>query len=136
MFTKSQEDYLETIYTQIQNGKNPRAIDIANEFNISRASVSEALIKLTELNLIEYESRKYIKITPKGEFEAKRILNKHKVLTKFLNEILGIEITNSNKNACRIEHVIEQEIIDKIEKFNSFCMNNSINKAFQKDCHD
>lgn len=133
MFSKSQEDYLEAIYNKIQMGKKPRAIDIVNEFNVTRATISEALIKLSELDLINYESRKEIKITQKGEREAKKIINKHKILKVFLNEILNLDTDTANKNACQIEHVINEEVINKIEQFNNFCLKNKINKMFKEN---
>ena len=48
MLTKALEDYIEYIYNSIKENKVLKAIDIANNFNISRASVSEALIRLTD----------------------------------------------------------------------------------------
>ena len=49
MITKGLEDYLEIIYNKISKGEDVKAIDIAHEFNISRSSVSEALIRLANL---------------------------------------------------------------------------------------
>ena len=65
MITKSLEDYIEYIYTSLSNGEELKAIDITKKFNISRASVSEALIRLCELGLVIYEGRKGIIVTEK-----------------------------------------------------------------------
>ena len=70
MITSGLEDYLELIHNAISHNKEIKAIDIANQFNISRSSVSEALIRLADLDLIIYEGRRGIKITPKGIEEA------------------------------------------------------------------
>ena len=83
MITPGLEDYLEFIYNRIKEHKNVKAIDIANAFNISRPSVSEALIRLADLDLIIYEGRKGLKITSKGIKEAKKVVNKHKILFVF-----------------------------------------------------
>ena len=130
MITKSLEDYIEYIYMSILNGNELKAVDIARYFNISRASVSEALIKLCELGLIVYEGRKGIIITQKGEIEAKRVIKKHKILLNFFNKVLNIEFEKSSDNACKIEHVIDDDVVLILEKFNSYCDNRNLSQEF------
>ncbi len=128
MLTKGLEDYLELIYQAILKNKNIKAVDIANEFKISRSSVSEALIRLADLDLIIYEGRKGIKITQQGVVEAKKIINRHNILLKFFSEVLNIDYQIANKNACKIEHVIDDEVLNKIQLFSEFCLKKAINK--------
>lgn len=118
MISASLENYLELIYNSLKTQKEVRAIDIANYFNISRPSVTEALIKLADNDFIIYEGRKGIKITKKGIQEATKIVKKHKILSDFFINTLGIEEKIANDNACRIEHVIDDEIIEKLAKLN------------------
>ena len=132
MITSGLEDYLELIYKKINEQKDIKAVDIANTFNVSRPSVSEALMRLREMNLIIYEGRKGIQITSKGIVEAKKIVKKHQVLSKFFHEILGVAPDIADKNACRIEHVIERELVDKIQSFTSYCMENSVAEGFKR----
>ena len=130
MITKSLEDYIEYIYTSLSNGKELKAIDIAKKFNISRASVSEALIRLCELGLVIYEGRKGIIVTEKGEIEAKRVIKKHQILLDFLNNTLNIEPEKASDNACKIEHVIDDDVVSILEKFNQFSDKNNLKKEF------
>ena len=132
MITSSLEDYIEFIYNEIQNGKNLKAIDIANSFNISRASVSEALIRLSDNDLIIYEGRKGIKITQKGIMEAEKIINKHNTLSIFLTEVLGFDKEKASANACKIEHVIDEEVIKTVSEFTEFCIKNNIASQFKE----
>ncbi len=117
MITSSLEDYLEFIHNSIKQNNALKAIDIANNFNVSRASVSEALIRLADLDLIVYEGRKGIKITQKGIEQAKKTAKKHKILCDFFVKILNTEKHIANKNACKIEHVIDDELIKKIDLY-------------------
>lgn len=117
MITSGLEDYLELIHNKISQNIEIKAIDIAHEFNISRSSVSEALSRLADMDFIIYEGRKGIKITQKGIKQAKKISNKHKILSDFFIKILGAEEALANKNACKIEHVIDDELIEKINKY-------------------
>lgn len=130
MITKSLEDYIEYIYTSLSNGEELKAIDIAKKFNISRASVSEALIRLCELGLVIYEGRKGIIVTEKGEIEAKRVIKKHQILLDFLHKTLNIEFEKASDNACKIEHVIDDDVVSILEKFNQFSNKNNLKKDF------
>ena len=130
MITKSLEDYIEYIYTSLSNGKELKAIDIAKKFNISRASVSEALIRLCELGLVIYEGRKGIIVTEKGEIEAKRVIKKHQILLNFFNKTLNVEYEKASDNACKIEHVIDDDVVSILEKFNQFSDKNNLKKDF------
>lgn len=132
MITKSLEDYIEYIYTSLSNGKELKAIDIAKKFNISRASVSEALIRLCELGLVIYEGRKGIIVTEKGEIEAKRVIKKHQILLNFFNKTLKIEFEKASDNACKIEHVIDDDVVSILEKFNQFSDKNNLKKDFME----
>lgn len=132
MITKSLEDYIEYIYTSLSDDKELKAIDIAKKFNISRASVSEALIRLCELGLVIYEGRKGIIVTEKGEIEAKRVIKKHQILLNFFNKTLNIEFEKASDNACKIEHVIDDNIISMLEKFNHYSDKNNLKKDFME----
>ena len=132
MITKSLEDYIEYIYTSISNDKELKAIDIAKKFNISRASVSEALIRLCELGLVIYEGRKGILVTEKGEIEAKRVIKKHQILLNFFNKTLNVEYEKASDNACKIEHVIDDDVVSRLEKFNQFSNKNNLKKDFME----
>jgi len=117
MITKSLEDYLEYIHNKISSEKTVKAIDIANKFNVSRPTVSEALIRLADMDLIIYEGRKGIKITQKGIEQAKKTVKKHEILSSFFVNILKIDSTLADKNACKIEHVIDDELIEKMNEY-------------------
>lgn len=137
MLTSGLQDYLELICNTISNNQEIKAIDIANKFNISRPSVSEALIRLADKDLIIYEGRKGIKITERGILEAKKIIKKHAVLCDFFNSVLGADLKTSSENACRIEHVIDESLIENIKKFTTFCNENSIGKKYiESTSHD
>ena len=117
VITSSLEDYLEFIHNKIAQEKTVKAIDLANKFNVSRPTVSEALIRLADMDLILYEGRKGIKITKKGIEQAKKTIKKHKVLLNFFTKILKVDSQLADKNACKIEHVIDDELIKKLNEY-------------------
>lgn len=120
----SLEDYLEIICNLLETSQSIKAVEIAKKLNISRASVSEALTRLAEKKLIVYEGHKGITITPEGEKKAKEVINKHNALTSFFEEILGFDRQVSEENACKIEHIINSEVFERIKQFHLYCKAN------------
>ena len=113
----SKEDYLELIYELSQANSNFKAVDIAKKMNISRASVSEALKKLSEQGYIVYEKYKQAKLTEKGLDIAKKVVNKHNILFSFFKDYLQLSEDDAQINACRIEHVITDSAFEKIKQY-------------------
>ncbi|MBR2068438.1 MAG: metal-dependent transcriptional regulator [Candidatus Gastranaerophilales bacterium] len=129
----SLEDYLEIICNLLETSECVKAVEIARKLNISRASVSEALSKLAQRNLIMYESHKGIAITSEGLKKAKEIIEKHKTLTDFFEKTLGLNKDEAEENACRVEHVISDNLFKKIKEFQNYCDNNEeLTKNFMK----
>ena len=121
--TSSLEDYLEIIYNKIKENSKVKAIDISRELNVSRASVTEALNKLAKNGFINYEKYGQIIITDEGIKKAKEIVFLHQELTNFF-ENLGIDSIEASENACKIEHIISNNIKKRIQDFNQFCKTN------------
>ena len=115
--TSGLEDYIEAISNYLDKHDKVRAIDIANELNVSRASVSEALKRLAERELINYGRYGAISITQKGQKAAQSVIKRHTLLTNFLCNILGLEEKEATDNACKIEHVISKKLIDRLDDF-------------------
>ena len=113
---ESAEDYLETILILRERKGNVRSIDIVNEMNYSKPSISIAMKKLKSEGMVEMDLNGYITLTPLGEEIAKRIYKRHKLLEKVLIAI-GIDEETATEEACRIEHVIDDNTYNKINEF-------------------
>ena len=120
----SLEDYLELICNLLETSQSVKAVEIAKKLNISRASVSEALMKLAQKNLIIYEGHKGITITEAGLKLAQEVIDKHNVFTAFFEETLGLNKETAEENACKIEHVIDDEVFKRIKLFQKYCSEN------------
>ena len=113
---ESAEDYLETILILREKNGNVRSIDIVNKMNYSKPSISIAMKKLKSEYLVEMDLNGYITLTPRGEEIAKRIYSRHKLLEKCLIAI-GVDPDTAEEEACRIEHVIDDDTYHKINEF-------------------
>lgn len=122
--TSGLEDYLEEIYIAQINDKPLKGAELARKLNISRASVSEALSRLVEKKLISYSSYEAISLTQNGLLEAKKVYEKHHILKNFFEKVLEINPDEAGENACKIEHIVSQNILDKMTKFTKFYQEN------------
>jgi DtxR family Mn-dependent transcriptional regulator len=118
--TSAMEDYLETIYHLEQERRIARVRDIAGKLGVKMSSVSAALKILGARGLIKYDPHQYITLTDKGITKAKEIVRKHEVLKRFLVRILKIDDSVAEDNACRIEHHLDPEVIEKLVRFVEF----------------
>lgn len=112
---QSEEDYLETILILSQNG-SVRSIDIANDMNYSKPSISIAMKKLKEKNYITIDKQGYIELTNEGHIIASLVYEKHTILSTLLIE-LGVSKEQALIDACKIEHCISDETFEKLKQY-------------------
>lgn len=122
---ESGEMYLETIYTLSQSGKAVRSIDIAEEMGFSKPSVSRAVGILKKGGFLEVEDGGNLHLTADGEEIAKKIYERHTVLSHLLMA-LGVSKETAMNDACKIEHVISDESFEAIKKHAKWHAENKI----------
>ena len=112
---ESAENYLETIL-MIKNRKGEvRSIDIANELQFSKPSVSVAMKNLRLNGYIEVDENGYISLLDSGKEIAERMYERHTKLSQWLIS-LGVPEDIAVEDACRIEHIISVESFEAIKK--------------------
>ena len=111
---ESAENYLETILVLQQRKGSVRSIDIANELEFSKPSVSVAMKNLRLNGYIEVDPSGLIHLLPDGRAIAEAVLEKHRMITDFL-VTLGVDPEIAAEDACRIEHVISDESFEAIK---------------------
>lgn len=114
---ESGENYLETIYLLQQKNGKVRSIDIANELNYAKPSVSRAVGILKQNGLITVGMDGYIDFTDRGRAQAEAIYERHEMITDYLVQTLHIPRDVADADACRIEHIISEETFDSIKIF-------------------
>lgn len=118
--SSSLEDYLETVFRLVQKHGFARVKDIAKQRSVRAASVTTALKRLADLDLLDYVQREYVRLTPKGEAEARRIFAKHRLLQRFFADILRMPPKEADSQACAIEHSLSAEAMDRLAGFFEF----------------
>ena len=112
---ESAENYLETILVLHQRKGSVRSIDIANELEFSKPSVSVAMKNLRLNGYIEVNDAGFIHLLPAGQQIAEAVLEKHRMMTEFL-VALGVREKVAAEDACRIEHVLSDESFEAIKR--------------------
>jgi DtxR family Mn-dependent transcriptional regulator len=114
MRTEQADEYLELLYKLTKNGKPARTTRIAKELDLAPASVTEMLQRLAKRGYVNYEPYKGATLTKKGRTEGKRLARRHRLLERFLHDVLKIRKDKVHDEACRLEHAISPETEEAI----------------------
>ena len=112
---ESGEMYLETILVLSQKNANVRAVDVGEHMGFSKPSVSRAMGLLKKEGHVETDGQGYIRLTESGKAIAKRIYERHTLLSRLLIS-LGVDEKTATEDACRIEHYLSDETFAAIKK--------------------
>ena len=118
--TSSLEDYVEIIYDLCAERGFARVKEIAASAGVSSASVTQMLPRLVERGLVSHEQYGYIQLTDEGRRIAERIARRHKIITRFLSEMLGINEAQAGADACKFEHSISESTLSRLVDFIQF----------------
>ena len=103
------EEYLEVLYRNGSNGQQVSTTQLSKELDIAPGSVTQMLKKLENLGYISYTPYKGATLTDEGMKIAQKITRKHRILEKFLTDILKIKEENVHDQACEMEHTLSDE---------------------------
>ena len=112
---ESGEMYLETIYILSKKIEAVRSLDVAEYMGFSKPSVSRAVGLLKNGKYILVDKNGYITLTEAGLKIAKKIYERHTLLTEYLIR-LGVSEKNAAEDACKIEHDISDESFEAIKR--------------------
>jgi DtxR family Mn-dependent transcriptional regulator len=114
------EDYLEIISQLAAEHGVARAGSIADGLSVHKSTVTSALKGLAERGLINYSPYAFITLTPAGARMARDIRKRHDVIRRFLEDVLSVDQALAEANACRMEHVMDREVLDRLALFAQF----------------
>ena len=112
---ESGEMYLETIFVLSQKGNPVRSIDISEHMGYSKPSVSRAMGILRSGGYILVDKEGHITLTESGDRVARKIYERHTILSKMLRQ-LGVDEKTAADDACKMEHAISDASFEAIKK--------------------
>ncbi|MGJ7027680.1 DtxR family transcriptional regulator [Methanothermobacter sp. DSM 3267] len=107
--SESIEEYLETIYRLIESGRTASTTEISRTMNIAPASVTQMLKKLDSEGYVKYSPYRGAVLTERGYRVARRMTRKHRILERFLHDILRIKREKIYRQACEMEHSLSDD---------------------------
>jgi len=113
---ESGEMYLETIYVLSQSSKCVRSIDVAEHMGYSKPSVSRAMGLLKQGGYVVTDEDGFLSLTDAGLEAAKKIFERHTILTRLLTAV-GVSEQTAAEDACKIEHVISEETFEALKHY-------------------
>jgi DtxR family Mn-dependent transcriptional regulator len=116
----SMEDYLEAIAKLGEGKKVVKVKQLSQMLGVKMPSVTSALKKLSEQELVVHERYGHVKLTPEGNELARDVICRHEALTRFFAQALGIDRETAEADACKIEHVISPLSMERLTKFVEF----------------
>jgi DtxR family Mn-dependent transcriptional regulator len=112
--TRSVEDYLKAIYRLSPQGRTASTSEIAQRLELSPASVSGMVKRLSEQGLLEHVPYKGVQLTAEGRRAALRMLRRHRLIEAYLVASLGYTWDTVHDEAERLEHAVSDTLVDRM----------------------
>src|ERR687894_1817281 len=112
--TRSVEDYLKAIYRLSPEGRPASTSDIATLLELSPASVSGMVKRLSEQGLLEHLPYKGVQLTAEGRRAALRMVRRHRLIEAYLVEFLGYSWDTVHEEAERLEHAVSDTMVERM----------------------
>lgn len=117
ILTATMEDYLEVIHGLASRELGVRTTDIAKRLSCRLPTVTRTIRKMSEMGLVEHESRGLVSLTRKGQSAARDLVHRHADTVAFLSEILGLPAKQAERDACQIEHGLSPLAAQRLHEF-------------------
>lgn len=126
VLSESLQDYLEAVYLVAQRNGVARIKEIAALVGVGKSSVTGAVQALADRGLVHYEPYQYITLTAEGETAGRGLVRRHRVLKRFLVEVLAVPEAEAEAVGCKMEHAIKGDVLDRFVRFLDFIERRSL----------
>ena len=125
--TETVENYIKHIYFLVNRNGEARVSELSRVLNRSMSSVSEAIRRLQDQGLVKFQKYGKIELTTLGKTIGEKVAYKHNLLFEFL-QLIGVEETIADSDACSMEHFIHEETVNALREFLSFMKSSDAGK--------
>ncbi len=115
--TANMEDYLEAVSFCADEEGMARVSDIRDLLGVKTPSVTGAMKSLAREGYVVHAPYSGITLTPKGKRAAEEVKKRHAIFSRFLVQVLGVNPKTAEKDACRMEHVVSRETMEKLHAY-------------------
>jgi DtxR family transcriptional regulator, Mn-dependent transcriptional regulator len=111
-YQDSSEMYIKTIYLLQKDHGHVHITDISKALKVTKPSATKAADLLKSRGLIEKEGYGPVQLTQEGRVLAEQIMHRHEIIAKCLAKTLNLSAEEVEENACRMEHIVTDAMID------------------------
>ena len=122
--TQSSVHHLMAMHELLKKNGYVRGVDVANHLNISRSSVSITLKKLKLKGYISEDENRFFHFTEHGQELINGVLSKRRIIQMFFKNVLNLSDVLAEEEACKIEHLLDEQTGQKLMSFMGFYMSN------------
>ena len=115
--TATLENYLKVIWALQKDNMHVRVTDMAKQLEVSKATVSQTVNKLVAKGLVVKEKYGKVSLTHTGQEQAVHVLERNRIIRRFLSDVLGVDEHVSKVDACKLEHILSDETMNKLITF-------------------
>src|SRR5690606_32720750 len=112
------ENYLKQLYQQQAHAAAEDLVPVgklAAAMGVTPGTGTSMVKALAEANLVRYEPRGGVRLTPAGERLALAVLRRHRLIELFLVRTLGLDWSEVHDEAEELEHAISDKVLDRID---------------------
>jgi DtxR family transcriptional regulator, Mn-dependent transcriptional regulator len=106
--------YLEAIYYIRAEGEAVRSARLADWLSVSRPTVTVALRRMTRDGMVRLNPRKEIELTARGDAAAAAIVRRHRIMERWLTDVLGLDWVTADAEAERLEHAVSEVVAETL----------------------
>ncbi|MDZ7371268.1 MAG: metal-dependent transcriptional regulator [candidate division KSB1 bacterium] len=110
------QEYIEVIYQLEKENRVARVTEIAERRGVTKSSVSLVMQQLQQKNLVDRKLYGHITLTAGGRRLGAKLMKRHEVLARFLQDVVGVSPQTAEQDACILEHVISNESLNAMRR--------------------
>lgn len=114
MVSHAMEDYLATIWRLTLSGNAATTSEVARQLGVTAASTSYMFKKMAEAGLVEHKEYAGVTLTAAGEGAAMGYIRRHRIVERFLVEVLGISWDRADIISDQMEHSLPEEVVERM----------------------
>jgi DtxR family Mn-dependent transcriptional regulator len=104
--TDAEEEYLQTLFWLFEAGLPMTAANVARAMQLSAPTVSEMIGRLVRDGYISRDADRTISFTESGRADAERIVGRHRMIERFLTDVVGVPWDDVHEEAEHLEHAM------------------------------
>ena len=112
--TKSERETLKSLYRLARDGHDAHTGALAEILGVSPATATATVKRLAERGLLDHKLYRGVELTPSGRAVAIAAMRRHRIVERFLADMLGYAWNEADRLATSFEHDLPQEVEDRL----------------------